>query len=87
MKRSWIGGAGLVLALGLGLTACGSPRNCQVIPLQVELVKERRDRAVEEVRRGAREVDRARASLDQTRERIAELERERALLDSLYVED
>lgn len=73
--------AGALLAL---LAAgCGSQNACRVIPVQIELVKERRDAAMKELENGANQVDRMAATIEQSRQRVTDLEREKALLDSL----
>jgi hypothetical protein len=75
---------GSVLALTLLTVGCGAPRNCLVIPLQVELVKERREAALQQLESRARQVDRLNSNIRQAETRIADLQREHALLDSLY---
>jgi len=72
-----------LLALAGGLAGCGTPRNCVVIPLQIDLVKQRRDAALTELENGAKQVDRVRTSIEQARVKVQELEQEKALLDSL----
>ncbi len=84
MRRSvglWLG----VLALiGVSATSCGSAgRNCLVIPAQIELVQERREAALKELENKARQVDRMRASLERSAERLEELQAEKALLDQI----
>ncbi len=84
MPKSAIRGLAIgLLALAGGLAGCGTPRSCLVIPLQVDLVKQRRDAALTELENGAKQVDRVRATIEQARQKVLELEREKALLDSL----
>lgn len=83
MRSSAIRGLAIGLLALAGLAGCGTPRNCLVIPLQIDLVKQRRDAAMAELQNGAEHVDRVRTTIEQAREKVVELEREKALLDSL----
>jgi hypothetical protein len=83
MRSSAIRGLAVGLIAFAGVTGCGAPRNCVVIPLQIDLVKQRRDAALTELENGAKQVDRVRATIEQARVKVLELEQEKALLDSL----
>ncbi len=72
-----------VVFLVLGLGACGTPRNCLVIPAQVDLVKERREAAMRDLETKANQVDRTRSSMEHVEARLKELQQEKAFLDSL----
>ncbi len=74
--------AGVVL-LVLGLAGCGGPRNCLVIPAQIDLVKERREAALKDLEMKANQVDRTRSSMEHVQQRLKELQQEKAFLDSL----
>ncbi len=84
MKRLvWrFGGLAVVLILAVS-SCCGSGRNCQVIPAQVDLVKERREAAIKVLENEAKRVDRMRSSLERAMKRYDDLKVEKALLDSL----
>jgi hypothetical protein len=75
--------AGGFSAALLLVAGCGTQRNCLVIPVQVQLVEKERETLMSELENGARQVDRVRTTLEQAKERVAELQREKALLDSL----
>ncbi|MBM3317523.1 MAG: hypothetical protein FJY75_06680 [Candidatus Eisenbacteria bacterium] len=82
-SQAVIGLAALLAVAALACCGCGSRRACRVIPLQIELVEQRREAAIGQLEAGALQVDRLTTSIAQARERLAELEREKALLDSL----
>jgi hypothetical protein len=85
MRRSM--GSWVLVLLGLCLTgaACGGAagRNCLVIPAQLELVQERREAALKELENKATSVDRMRASLTRSQERLKELQDEKAMLQQM----
>ncbi len=73
-----------VLATILTVASCGGGgRNCLVIPAQIELVAERRAAQIKDLENKANQVDRMQGSLERSRTRLAELQAEKALLDSL----
>jgi hypothetical protein len=72
-----------LIVLAVGNVHCGTSRNCLVIPRQLELVKQRHDAAMTALETSANQVDRTRTSIANARERVQELEREKAILDSL----
>jgi hypothetical protein len=72
-----------VVFLVLGVGACAAPRNCLVIPAQIDLVKERREAALKDLETKANQVDRTRSSMEHVQERLKELQQEKAFLDSL----
>ena len=72
-----------VIALAAGNIQCGTSRNCLVIPRQLELVQQRRDAAMKALENNANQVDRTRTSIENARVRLQELQREKAILDSL----
>jgi len=61
----------------------GGPRNCLVIPAQIDLVKERREALLADLEATARRVDRQAGTLETVKTRYESLRQERALLDSL----
>jgi hypothetical protein len=73
----------LVLLAG----GCGQPRNCLVIPAQIELVQERREAMLSELEAVALRVDRRLGALQSTKTRLEQLRAEKALLDSLATEE
>ena len=75
-------GLGIVIVAGSGCGG-GGPRNCLVIPAQIDLVKERRDALLEDLEGTARRVDRQAGTLETAKRRLAELQAQEALLDSL----
>ena len=72
-----------VVFLVLGVGACGTPRNCLVIPAQIDLVKERREAALKDLETKANQVDRTRSSMEHVQQRLTELQQEKSFLDSL----
>ncbi len=78
-------GFGLAVALLMVGTGCGGggPRNCLVIPAQIDLVKERRDALLDDLENTAKRVDRQAATLETAKQRLKDLQREKALIDSL----
>ena len=74
--------AGLAL-LVLGIAGCGTPRNCLVIPAQVDLVRERREAALKDLETKANQVDRTKNSIVHVRQRVQELTTEKEFLDRL----
>ncbi len=84
MKRSLCRNGLLVIVLALMLNSCGSGgRNCLIIPAQVDLLQERKESALLDLENKARQVDRLTESLERTKENLADMEAEKALLDSL----
>ncbi|MCK4412175.1 MAG: hypothetical protein KAY32_01390 [Candidatus Eisenbacteria sp.] len=83
MHRVLMGFAGLCAILIVSVGGCGQPRNCLVIPAQIELVQERRDALLTELEATAQRVDRRLAALQSTKTRFEGLQAEKALLDSL----
>ena len=82
--RSRLPGA-LLLVVIPAIWGCGGggPRNCLVIPAQIEIVKERRDALLTELEGTARKVDRQAGTLAAAKARHGELLAQKALLDSL----
>jgi predicted small lipoprotein YifL len=82
--RNRLLGALLLMAI-LAICGCGGggPRNCLVIPAQIEIVKERRDALLTELEGTARRVDRQAGTLAAAKARFDELLAQKALLDSL----
>ena len=85
MSRTLLWMAVLLVVLSVGLGACGGPRNCLIIPAQIELVEERRTVALAELENTARQLDRTRTSIERVRSRLEEVRAEKAFLDSLLV--
>lgn len=85
MTERLLGGAIILCALA-ALAGCGGPRNCLVIPAQVEMLEERRTAALTKLENTARSVDRMQASIERVQARIAELQAQKGLLDSLITE-
>ena len=88
MMRGWLPAAALLVLLTVSAPGCGGgPRNCLVIPAQVELVEERRTAALTELENTAHQVDRMHASIERVEARLVELRAEKAFLDSLGVSE
>ncbi|MBD3236989.1 MAG: hypothetical protein GF330_09815 [Candidatus Eisenbacteria bacterium] len=84
MSRAYLRAGALAGLLALGAIGCGGgPRNCLVIPAQIELVEERRTAALTELENTAHQVDRMHASIERVQARLVELKAEKAFLDSL----
>jgi len=85
MKTKLPGIVLFVAVLALAGLHCGGggPRNCVVIPAQIELVKERREAMLADLEATARRVDRQAGTLASVRNRLETLQHEKALLDSL----
>jgi len=79
-SRGWLAG---LTVLVLGLAGCGTPRNCLVIPAQIDLVRERREAALKDLETKANQVDRTQNSIEHVRRRVAELQAEKDFLDRL----
>jgi hypothetical protein len=77
----WLAACLAVLMVGAG--ACGGPRNCLVIPAQIDLVSERRAAALKDLETKANQVDRTVASIERVQQRLKDLQGEKAFLDSL----
>ncbi|MFH1143369.1 MAG: hypothetical protein V1774_02355 [Candidatus Eisenbacteria bacterium] len=78
---------GILLMLSIlafaGVQCGGGPRNCLVIPAQIDILQERRDALLADLEATARRVDRQASTLETARKHVGELEAERALIDSL----
>jgi cell division protein FtsB len=84
MKRSLCRNGLILGVLALMLNSCGTGgRNCLIIPAQVDLLKERKESALLDLENKARQVDRLSESLVRTKENLADMQAEKALLDSL----
>jgi hypothetical protein len=83
MSRGWLAG---LTVLVLGLAGCGTPRNCLVIPAQVDLVRERREAALKDLETKANQVDRTQNSIQHVQQRVQELQTEKDFLDRLPAE-
>jgi len=83
LSRGWLAG---LTVLVLGLAGCGTPRNCLVIPAQVDLVRERREAALKDLETKANQVDRTRNSIQHVQQRVQELQTEKDFLDRLPAE-
>lgn len=82
-RGGWIGVSVLVLVLA----GCGTPRNCLVIPAQIDLVKERREAALKDLETKANQVDRTKNSIEHVQRRVEELQTEKDFLDRLPADE
>jgi hypothetical protein len=80
LSRGWLAG---LTVLVLGLAGCGTPRNCLVIPAQIDLVRERRQAALKDLETKANQVDRTKNSIQHVQQRVQELQTEKDFLDRL----
>jgi len=83
MKKRILRLAACLAVLMVGAGACGGPRNCLVIPAQIDLVNERRDAALKDLETKANQVDRTVASIERVQQRLKDLQTEKTFLDSL----
>jgi len=83
MKRSLLRTGALLLIPAAGVMSCGTPRNCLVIPAQVELLEERRTAALTDLENTASQVERQYSSIERMRAQLETLRAEKAFLDSL----
>jgi len=79
-SHGWLAG---LTVLVLGLAGCGTPRNCLVIPAQIDLVRERREAALKDLETKANQVDRTKNSIEHVQQRVQELQTEKDFLDRL----